>query len=267
MMKISVALATYNEERNIVACLESVAGLADEIVVVDGSSHDRTVELAKRFTDKIIIKDNPPIFHLNKNVAIDSCTGEWILLLDADERFSPQLTKELVTVASSQSQHDGYFIKRKNLFMGQWMKKGGLYPDPVIRFFRRGKGRLPAQSVHEQVKVDGSVGWLENDLLHLADPTFFRYLTRSNRYTTLSAQELMKQDPGISVWVILKYLLVLAPMRFLTLYVRHRGFEDGFPGFVWALYSSLHIFTSYVKYWEAKHGTGSTGRDSLTEWA
>lgn len=266
MSKISVAVAAFNEERNIKDCLESVKDLADEIVLVDGMSKDKTVEIAKKYTDKIIITENKPMFHINKNMAIDNCTAEWILLLDADERISSDLSEEMKKIAKEGSKFNGFWIKRQNYFLGEWLKKGGAYPDPVIRFFKKGKARLPEISVHEQLEVEGDVGWFENDLLHFADHSFSRYLLRSNRYTSLEAEKIFEANPGTGAFSILVNFIIKPKLRFLSLYFRHRGFLDGFPGFVWALYSALHLATSYVKYWEAKNAHRDR-YDPSSDWA
>lgn len=263
MVKISVAIATFNEEKNIRDCLESIKNFADEIVVVDGESKDKTVEIAKKYTDKIIITQNRPMFHINKNMAIRAAKGDWILLLDADERVTKELAKEIKEIVEKGSKFCGFWIKRKNYFLGKWLKKGGAYPDPVIRFFKNGKGILGEVSVHEQVTIDGEVGWLKNDLIHIADPTFSRYLLRSNRYTSLEAEKIAKVNPGLGIVTIIEYFCLRPCLRFLSLYFRHKGFMDGFAGFVWSFYSAFHIFTSYVKYWEMKK-TGN--KDISKDW-
>jgi hypothetical protein len=131
------------------------------------------------------------------------------------------------------------------------MNKGGMYPDPVIRLFQKGKAHLPAASVHELMTVDGTTLWLDNDLLHIADPSFTRYLLRSNRYTTLQSADWLKDKSiGTSTLSILQYMIWKPLVRFLSIYLRHKGFMDGFPGFIFAWYSGLHIASSYVKYWE-----------------
>ena len=126
-----------------------------------------------------------------------------------------------------------------------------MYPDPVIRLFRKGRANLPQASVHEIMTVEGTTKWLENDLLHIADPNFSRYLLRSNRYTTLQADDWIKEGKiGVDTPSILLYMIWKPMIRFLEIYLRHKGFMDGFPGFVFAWYSGLHIASSYVKYWE-----------------
>jgi len=257
-IKLSVALATFNEEKCLSDCLGSVEGLADEIVVVDGSSTDKTAEIAKSFGAKVIVTDNKLLFHLNKQQAIDECKGEWILQLDADEVVTPELAEEIKKVtdghppAGRPAVDDAYWVKRKKMFLGQWMKKGGQYPDPVIRLFRKGKASLPCESVHEQMEVDGKVGWLENHLLHFPTPSFSVYITKDNRYSTLSAMEMREKKLPLTLFTTMIYIIVVPLKIFFSIYIWHKGFLDGFPGFVFAFYSGLHQMTAYIKYWEMK---------------
>ena len=239
--KISVALAVFNEEDNLRNCLNSVKDLADELIIVDGGSEDKTLNIAKSFNAKIIQTDNPPNFHINKNKAIDAASGDWILQLDADEIVSKELAQEIKKVISKKSGIAGYWIPRKNFFLGRFLKKGGQYPDYTLRLYRRGKGRLPAKDVHEQAEVRGKVGYLKNDLLHLRDKTFSIYIERWNRYTTLLSSQI--KDPNFFDYIFLKPYF-----WFIKSYIRHRGFMDGFPGFVFVLFSSLRFPISYIKY-------------------
>ena len=262
---ISVVLATFNEESNLADCLSSVVGLADEIIIVDGSSTDKTVQIAREMGAKVIVTKNHPIFHINKQKAIELAKSDWVLLLDADERVTPELRNELIAIASRKErwnadQPAAYWIKRRKMFMGRWIKKGGHYPDPVIRFFRRGKAKLPCQSVHEQMEVNGKLGWLSAELIHLPTPSFSVYLTKDNRYSTLKAQELLSVDPGRGLGQIIYYLSWVPISTWFSLFIRHKGYEDGFPGFVFALYTGLTTASAYVKYWEAKE----TGKGDIT---
>ncbi len=251
--KLSIALATYNEENNILRCLESVKDIADEIIVVDGGSCDSTAQLAKKLGAKVISVPNKPMFHINKNIAIDNCKNNWVLLLDADEIVSKELGEEIKQITNSSDViENAFWINRRNWFLGGYLKKGGAYPDSVIRLFKKGKARLPEISVHEQLKVEGEIGFLKNDILHLADPNFKRYLLRANRYTTQTSLEIAKKDPGTSVFSFLKYSFFMPGFIFLKIYFRHRGYKDGFRGFVWALFSGFHMYYSYVKYWQKK---------------
>lgn len=205
-IRLSVAIATYNEAENIGACLESVKEIADEIIVVDGTSPDNTAKIAASLGAQVIITDNKSNFHLNKQMAIDACKGDWILQLDADERVSSMLAKEIKRVIQGDLTQapSAYYLKRRNYFLGRWMNKGGMYPDPVIRLFQKGKARLPGKSVHELMEVDGATAWLSEDLLHLADPTFSRYLKRNNRYSSLEAENWLKEGKiGVDTWTII----------------------------------------------------------------
>jgi glycosyltransferase involved in cell wall biosynthesis len=260
--ELSVAIATFNEEKNIKDCLESVKDFADEIVIVDGESKDRTVEIAKKYTDKIIITENKPMFHINKNLAIDNCSNDWILQLDADERVSTELRDEILRVINSNPDQNGFWIGRKNYFLGKFLTKGGQYPDPVIRLFKKGKGKLPEKSVHEQIEINGEVGWLKNDLIHIAYPSFFSYLHRSNRYTTHDAKKMLKSEIKVAKPEFLQYFLIKPLVTFFSIYFRHKGFMDGFAGFVFAAFSALHYTTTYIKYKEAKKHP-----EALLEWS
>lgn len=254
-MSLSVVLATFNEEKNLSACLDSVKSLADEIVVVDGGSTDRTVEVAKAYGAKVKVTDNPPIFHINKQKAIDLATKDWVLQLDADERVTPQLKSEIKHLISDSGrvlQLNGYWIPRKNWFLGRFLMKGGQYPDYTLRLYRRGKGRLPQKSVHEQAVVEGEVRYLKNPIVHIADPSFSRYLIRFNRYTDLIRDELKTKKIGYNPIMFIKYLLALPIWWFFSTYVRHKGFMDSWQGFIFSFFSSLRFPVGYIKYLRLK---------------
>lgn len=267
MAKLSVALATYNEEENIGPCLKSVRQLADEMVVVDGSSKDKTREIAKSLEAKVIKTTNKPMFHTNKNMAIDACQGDWILQLDADERVTTELASEIKKIVQKTikaGEPVAYWLKRKNFFLGRFLKKGGQYPDPVIRFFQKGKARLPEKSVHEQMEVKGEVDWLKNDLVHMATPDFSRYFLRENRYATLEAVDMLKRKISINPLTIVIYIII-APMKtFLSIYIRHKGFVDGWQGFVFAFFSGLHHAWAFGKYLRMRLLKGKV--DIRKEW-
>lgn len=251
---ISVALATYNEENNIVRFLNSVSDWVDEVIIADGNSQDNTVKLASKFKNAKVIKTtNKPMFHINKNIAIDACKSDWVLQLDTDEIVTPELKQEIISILKkdpSTIKENGFWIKRKNYFLGTFLKKGGQYPDPTIRLYKNGKGRLPCVDVHEQAKIEGTVGWLKNDLEHYADTSFSKYLLRHNRYTTLLAQEFQSKNIKIGFLSFLNYYFYKPTWWFLKTFFRHKGFYDGFPGFVFSFYSGLRFAIAYTKYWE-----------------
>lgn len=283
MSKLSVVLAVFNEEKNLQACLDSVKDIADEIIIVDGSSTDNTVEIANKFNAKVVVTDNPPIFHINKQKAIDMAKNEWILQLDADERVSPKLAEEIVKVIHMTDeeisyyqknlqnkelflrhqelleQRDGkignddgnyaaFFIPRLNYFLGRYMRYGGVYPDGVIRLIRKDKAYLPCKDVHEQMVVKGKVGWLENDLYHVDSPTFARYLQRNSRYIDLIAKELSEDKKNKSSRVQFDYMVVKPLMWFFLTYIRHKGVLDGYQGFLFSFFSALRFPRAYSRF-------------------
>ena len=246
-VKISVAIATFNEEKNIKRCLDSVRQLADEIVVIDGGSQDKTVEIAKKCGAKVFITDNPPIFHINKQKAIDKCSGDWILQLDADEEVSKSLKHEIIRTLKQKNRVNGFWIPRKNYFLGRWFSKGGQYPDYTLRLYRRGKGKLPCKDVHEQAEVKGKTGYLKNDLLHWADASFPRYLHRFNRYTDLLAKEIKDRKKKNFILDFFQYIFIKPIHWFFLTFIRHKGFLDSWQGFVFSFFSALRFPVAYVK--------------------
>jgi len=277
--KLSVVLATFNEQDNITACLKSVKGFADEIIIYDESSTDKTRDIAKKMGAKVFKVKHEPIFHITKNKAINKATGDWILQLDADERLTKEMKSEIGNILAGKSfGYDGwisplrkfvnrflpvfpqpqpltepaaaYWLPRRNYFLGRYLKHTGQYPDPVIRLFQRGKAILPAKDVHEQMKVDGLVGWLASDLDHYATPKFERYLLRENRYSSLEAKFMFEDKVPVSLGNTIKFLFFKPVGTFFNLYFRRRGFLDGYPGFIFSFYSGLHHAFSYMKLWE-----------------
>ena len=274
---LSVALAVRNEEKNIGDWLHSIQAIADEIVVVDSGSDDRTVEIAKKFDAIVVHANHDPMFHKQKQLALETCTNDWILQLDADERVTPALVQQIKDVISGKtitisnkdqklfdrhfqaviksdpevSQQNGpvrgYCIPRKNYFLGGYLLHAGVYPDGVIRLVQKKYAHFPCKSVHEQIQIDGAVAWLSAPLLHLSDPTFARYLDRADRYTTQTAQHWIKSGMCLGILNTVNFMFVKPVVVFLLLFIRHKGFLDGFRGFVWSLFSGLHYAIAYMK--------------------
>lgn len=250
---ISVVLATFNEEKNLPKCLDSVKDLADEIVVVDGSSQDKTVEIAKKYGAKVVVAQNLPIFHINKQKAIDLATKNWVLQLDADETVTPELAEEIKSkIQDPKSKINGYWIPRKNWFLGRFLMKGGQYPDYTLRLYRKGKGRLPQKDVHEQAVVEGDVGYLKEPLSHYPYDNFGSYYLKWKRYcdllTSQIKESLRSKNSFTKVFYAIGYLIIKPVHWFLTTYIRHKGFMDLWPGFVFSFFSALRFPVSYLKY-------------------
>lgn len=257
MVKLSVALATYNEEENLARTLESVKDLANEIVIYDGGSTDKTIDIAKSFGAKVIVGKNYPIFHINKQKAIDTCRGDWTLQLDADEVVSSELAKEIDEEINKKSnEFNGYWLPRKNYFLGRFLMKGGQYPDYTLRLYRKGKGRLPQKDVHEQAVVEGKVGYLQNPLFHYPYKNFANYISKWQRYNNLISTQiedgLKDRNLGVRMGLGIGYLLIRPSHWLLTTYIRHKGFMDSWQGFTFSLFSALRFPVSYIKYLRRK---------------
>ncbi len=285
MKKLSVVLATKNEEKNIAACLESIKDIADEIIILDERSTDRTRSIAKSFGAKVYEVDHEEIFHVTKQKAIEKATSEWVLQLDADEIVSLELAQEIKSVINMNYEdivsrkpdssrkralfqrhqqlieaRDGtlgektgeivaFFIPRRNLFIEKPLTYGGLYPDGVIRLIKQGKAYLPAKSVHEQMVIKGEVSWLFNDILHNDSPSLEKYLQRLNRYTDLSAKDFANSNKSKSYINILRYTFFDMPFIFCWKFFRRRGYKDGVRGFLWSLFSAWQYPLAYYKYY------------------
>ena len=250
MATLSIVTLALNEERNIEACLESVRW-ADEIFVVDSGSTDRTVELARKYTDRVITIEWRG-YGPTKNYALELVRGDWVLWLDADERVTPELAGEIRDVlASGDKGTAAYAMGRRAFFLGRWIRHSGWYPSRVTRLFRRGMARFTEQRVHEQLVVEGNVAALRNDLLHYTDPDLHHYFSKFNRYTSLAAEDL---DGAGRRWSPLD-LLVRPWFQFAKMYLLRRGFLDGMQGFILAVVSSAYVFVKYAKLWERQHGS------------
>jgi len=248
--KLSVILATYNEEKNIKACLESVRGLADEIVIVDGQSTDKTVAIAKKYTQKIFFRKNPLMFHKNKQLAIEKATGEWILYLDADERVNPKLKKEILEVigATPRESRSGYWIPRKNIIFGKWIRHTGWWPDKQLRLFRNGFAKLPCQSVHEQPKLKGETGELTNPLIHYNYQTVSQFVSRLNYYTENDKNVFLKNKKQLHWTDAIRW----PTAEFLKRFFQQEGYKDGLHGLVLSFLQAFSRLVTFAKIWEAQ---------------
>ncbi len=245
-MKLSLCIATFNEEKFIHYPLNSCIDWVDEVIVVDGGSTDRTVEIATSYGKKVHVyhEENPPMFHINKQKAIEHAKGDWILQLDADEQVTPELKTEIMNTINTSSKAVAYWLSRKNYFLGRFLTKGGVYPDRTIRLYRRGVARFPCKNVHENVEIQGTVDYLTHDLLHYADPHFSRYLKRWKRYNNLDVTLLKNSNTKVGGF---NYVVWKPISTFFSMYGRHKGFMDGWQGLVFAFFSSIRYIDIYQK--------------------
>jgi len=243
MPKLSVIVSTYNEENNIEECLESVKW-ADEIIVVDSSSKDKTADIAKKFTDKIFITETKS-FSEKKNFGIDKSSGEWILWIDADERVPDSLKEEIQQVISSPDKEtDVYKINRKSFFINKFIKHCGWYPDYGIRLFKKQAGiKFTEVRVHEKILYYGKYGKFKNEIIHFTDLSFEHYLTKLNSYTTSSAMDLYENGKKSA----LSDIIFRPVFTFIKMYFLKLGVLDGYMGLVLCTLSSAHVFVKYSK--------------------
>lgn len=239
--RLSVAIITLNEELNLPDCLASVA-FADEIVVVDSGSTDRTVEIARVAGAKVVIAANWSGFGTQKNRALAECTGDWILSLDADERIPPDLREELLRTLPEPA-FDVYEIPRRSFYCGRFMRHSGWSPDRVRRLFRRGTARFSDAPVHEALQTERPIGRLQHSIEHWSFRSMEQVLDKVNRYSSLSAPVVVQRGgrPGVLV------ALMHGAAAFLRTYVLQRGFLDGKHGLMLAISNAEGSYYRYIK--------------------
>jgi len=246
MTRITAIIITYNEEKNIRRCLESLSW-ADEIVVVDSFSQDRTKEIASSFTDKIFDLEWQG-FGKQKEFARTKASYDWVLSVDADEVVPEKLRDEIKNILNENNSLDGYYIPRLSNFLGRWIKHSGWYPDYVLRLFKKDRAKFDESTVHEKLVLDGKAGLLKNEILHYTDPDISHYLLKMNKYTSLSAEMLSTEGKSATL-----FDLLFRPMAiFFKMYLFKSGFLDGWQGFLLACFSSFHVFVKYAKLWHLR---------------
>ena len=238
---LSVVIITRDEEANIRDCLESVKW-ADEIIVVDSESVDKTGEICREFGVNFFVEPWNG-FSRQKNSAIEKATQNWILSLDADERIIPELRNEINAVLQSNNPKDGYFIARKNFFLGRWIKRCGWYPDYNLRLFQRGKGLFGIREVHEAIHLDGVAGRLTNPMEHHTYKSLEDFMARLDRYSTLAARELSKEKKTYGI----QHILFRPFYTFINMYILRLGFIEGYYGFVLSVLYAFYTFLKYIK--------------------
>lgn len=256
---VSACIIAHDEESSLSATLSSL-DWADEIVVVDCESRDRTAALARRFTDRLFSRPNLANLNANKNYAFSQATSEWILCLDADEIVSGELAREIAAVTSGRPAENGFFLPRENSWFGRVLTHGGHFPDRQLRLFRRGRGKFPERHVHERLDVEGRTGTLGNPLGHFPYRTVSQYLRKMDFYTTFEARHLLAAGGSFTVTGFFLSLL-RAKFRFFRRYLLKGGFLDGWQGFAAAYldFLSRMVVQFKLKELEENDGAGNGG--------
>jgi glycosyltransferase involved in cell wall biosynthesis len=249
MSSISVVIATKDEQPNIANCLDNLKW-ADEIVIVDDVSTDKTIEICRQYTKNVFTNDSNGSFHINKNIGIEKANNEWILSLDADEIIEPALAREIMKTIKK-SDKIGYYIPRKNYFLGRWINGCGWWPDRIIRLFKKGVTQWPLE-IHDTPKIEqkNKVGELKNALIHHTYRNLKHYFEKFNKYTTQLAKE--EYEKGVRVNFINFFLLFfIKPLYwFICKYFFNGGFRNAYPGFFISFSSAWVIIATYSKLWE-----------------
>lgn len=253
-VSVTATIITFNEAANIQAALESLSWV-DEIVVVDSESTDETVAIARRFTNKVIVRPWPG-YIAQKNFAAEQASHDWIFSLDADERVTPALAQEVSAVLAARPSAAGYRVPRVTFHLGRWMRSTDWYPDYQLRLYDRRRGRWSGKYVHESVKADGPVEDLRSELQHYAYRDLAHHFQTIDRYTTLAAKQMFEDGRRAGFW----HLVVHPPAAFVRNYVLRGGIRDGVPGLIVSAMNAHYVGLKFAKLWELCSPSTSTPR-------
>ena len=239
-MKISAIIITYNEEKNIEDCIKSV-DWADEIIIIDSNSCDKTIEIASGYTQKIFNFDGKIISEKRK-FGLDKTTNDWNLFLDADERISKEL-KDEITNLNDDAYIDGYYINRKNFYFGKWIQHCGINPDYTLRLFRKSKSKITDRLIHEGVEVNGKCEKLSNSMIHYTVSDLSQLFKKTNYFSTLEAEENHLKNKKISKIGVFTH----AFSAFLRIYISNKGYKDKLAGFYVSFSYGFVNFLGHLK--------------------
>lgn len=243
---ISAFIVCCNEEHNIRRCLDSLRW-CDEIVIIDSGSKDRTLAIAREYTDKIFHYDWAGYVQ-QKRIGLGHCSSDWVLNLDADEELSPELRQEIEEILCGKTHNgiNGYYLSRVVFYLGRWWRRGGWYPEYRLRFSRRALTTWGGRDPHEKAIVEGATRRLRGELHHYTYISMNDQISRLNNFSSTAARTMYSAGKRASLW----NLFFNPPMRFLKFYFLKRGFREGLPGFIVAALEAYYVFLKYAKLWE-----------------
>lgn len=247
--KISIVISAFNEQEKIEECLKSAKLVSDEIIFIDNSSSDKTVQIAKKYTNKIYIEENDPVMlNRNKNLGFSKVSNNWIISLDADERITEQLANE-IKKAIQDKNINGYEIPRKNIIFGKWIQHSIWWPDYNLRLFRKDKGKFALRHVHEKIEIVGQTGRLENPMVHYNYQTVSQFLNKlNNTYTESEAENFINKGKQINWFDAIRW----PAGDFFKTFFLEEGFKDGLHGLVLSLLQAFYSLIVFAKIWEKK---------------
>src|SRR3989338_6153583 len=242
---LSGIVSVFNGENEIEDCLKSLS-FADEIIVVNNSSTDKTEDIVRKYTNKIFIRPNNPMLNVNKNFGFSKAKNEWILSLDADERVSPKLREEVKSIINKDQSSDGYWIPRKNIIFGKWIKHTGWYPDYQLRLFKKGKGKFEEKHVHEMIKLDGKSEKLEIPIIHYNYENISQFLQKTLLYAANEADQLIEKGYNFSWQDCVRF----PAKEFISRFFASEGYKDALHGLVLSLLMAFYHLIVFVNLWE-----------------
>ncbi len=249
--KLSAVIITFNEERNIERCLKSLEHVADEIIVVDSFSTDKTQEICQKYEVRFI--QNPFDGHIEqKNFAMNQASFDYVLSLDADEALDENLTNGLLKIKETLSTFDAYYFNRLTNYCGQWIKHTGWYPDKKLRVWNKSKGAWGGENPHDRVilREGSSKQYIKGDLLHYSYYSINDHIKQIQFFTDISAKAAVEKGKTTTI-----FMIVIKPLgKFLSDYILKGGFRDGFYGFVISKTSAYAKFLKYLKIYELNRG-------------
>ena len=248
MTKITAIIPTLNEEIHIAEAIKSVS-FADEIIVIDSFSSDKTLEIAAQFDVKII-KRTFDDFSSQKNFAIEQALHSWIYILDADERVTPEVEKEILEAIKNPQDFVGFYVRRSFYFCGKKINYGGCQRDKVVRLFLKEFCRYNGSPVHETIETKGKLGFFKNKIEHYSYKSYDHYISKMNHYGALRGKEFFEKGKKVNLY----HFLIKPPARFVIHYFIRLGFLDGFPGYIFAKTQAYGVYTKYLKLWLLKKG-------------
>ncbi|PIQ89380.1 MAG: hypothetical protein COV72_03295 [Candidatus Omnitrophica bacterium CG11_big_fil_rev_8_21_14_0_20_42_13] len=246
--KLTVVILTKDEEDKISRCIESVKW-ADEVLVIDDESMDRTREIAKGAGARVIVNKSNGNFDNQRNIGIDNASGEWILQMDADEVVTDKLGSKIVEAISSPEDFAAFQFRRKNYFLGHFMRYAEQY-HYWLRLFRKENGRYIGADIHEKLKIDGKTGVIEADMEHFAFTSISQFIARQNHYSSFEAQAMFVREGALPEKVI-RYNIKIKPLKiFWKNYIKKNGYKDGMHGLIWCVLLAFRHIMIWTKYWE-----------------
>lgn len=262
MSKLSAVVSAYNEEKNIERCLRSLE-FADEIIVVDNESSDKTTQIAGKYTNNVYFqKNDPQKIDIQKNFGFEKASKEWILSLDGDEEVSPELAEEIKSLIKTPNGASGYWIPRKNYMFGKWINENtGWYPDYQLRLFKKGKGRYESKHVHEDLKLEGRTKKLSGHIIHHNYESIAQFVNKIMIYAPNEAKEYIKNGYKFSYYDAIRF-----PVDdFLKWFFSRKGYKDGFHGLMLSFLMAFYHFLVFAFIWEKKGFVERNGENFLSE--